>query len=130
MEKPMFRKAAFAMALTASAFIASAAQAHPKLTSATPAANTVVAAPSEIQLVFSEGLVAQFSGIDLTMTEMPGMKMGPMKMGGIKISLAPDGKTLVGALAKPLPAGTYKLDYHVVSTDTHRVQGSYTFKVK
>ena len=64
------------------------------------------------------------------MTEMPGMKMGPMKMGGIKISLAPDGKTLVGALAKPLAAGTYKLDYHVVSTDTHRVQGSYTFKVK
>ena len=64
------------------------------------------------------------------MTEMPGMKMGPMKMNGVKVALAPDGKTLVATFAKPLSAGTYKVDYHIVSTDTHRVQGSYTFKVK
>jgi methionine-rich copper-binding protein CopC len=29
-----------------------------------------------------------------------------------------------------LAVGTYKVDYHVVSTDTHRIQGSYTFKVQ
>jgi methionine-rich copper-binding protein CopC len=130
MEKSMFRKTAFAVAMAASVFAATAVQAHPKLSSATPAADTVVAAPTKIQLVFSEALVAQFSGIDLTMTEMPGMKMGPMKMNGVKATLAPDGKTLVATLAKPLTAGTYKLDYHVVSTDTHRIQGGYTFKVK
>ena len=28
------------------------------------------------------------------------------------------------------PKGAYKLDWHAVSNDTHRVQGSYTFKVK
>ncbi|MCY1169607.1 methionine-rich copper-binding protein CopC [Sphingomonas sp. BE270] len=126
----MFRKTAFAVAMAASVFAATAVQAHPKLSSATPAADTVVVAPTKIQLVFSEALVAQFSGIDLTMTEMPGMKMGPMKMNGVKATLAPDGKTLVATLAKPLTAGTYKLDYHVVSTDTHRIQGGYTFKVK
>ena len=126
----MFRKTAFAVAMAASVFAATAVQAHPKLSSATPAADTVVAAPTKIQLVFSEALVAQFSGIDLTMTEMPGMKMGPMKMNGVKATLAPDGKTLVATLAKPLTAGTHKLDYHVVSTDTHRIQGGYTFKVK
>ncbi|MDR6848962.1 copper homeostasis periplasmic binding protein CopC [Sphingomonas sp. BE137] len=126
----MFRKTAFAVAMAASVFAATAVQAHPKLSSATPAADTVVAAPTKIQLVFSEALVAQFAGIDLTMTEMPGMKMGPMKMNGVKATLAPDGKTLVATLAKPLTAGTYKLDYHVVSTDTHRIQGGYTFKVK
>jgi methionine-rich copper-binding protein CopC len=130
MEKSMFRKAAFAVAMTASAFAATAVHAHPKLSSATPTADAVVTAPTKIQLVFSEGLVAQFSGIDLTMTEMPGMKMGPMKMKGVKATLAPDGKTLVATLAKPLTAGTYKLEYHVVSTDTHRIQGGYTFKVK
>ncbi|MFT6568331.1 copper homeostasis periplasmic binding protein CopC [Sphingomonas echinoides] len=130
MEKSMFRKTAFAVAMAASVFAATAVQAHPKLSSATPAADTVVVAPTKIQLVFSEALVAQFSGIDLTMTEMPGMKMGPMKMNGVKATLAPDGKTLVATLAKPLTAGTYKLDYHVVSTDTHRIQGGYTFKVK
>src|SRR3546814_7781110 len=111
MEKSMFRKTAFAVAMAASVFAATAVQAHPKLSSATPAADTVVAAPTKIQLVFSEALVAQFSGIDLTMTEMPGMKMGPMKMNGVKATLAPDGKTLVATLAKPLTAGTYKLDY-------------------
>lgn len=126
----MFRKTAFAVAMAASVFAATAVQAHPKLSSATPAADTVVVAPTKIQLVFSEALVAQFAGIDLTMTEMPGMKMGPMKMNGVKATLAPDGKTLVATLAKPLTAGTYKLDYHVVSTDTHRIQGGYTFKVK
>lgn len=126
----MFRKTAFAVAMAASVFAATAVQAHPKLSSATPAADTVVVAPTKIQLVFSEALVAQFSGIDLTMTEMPGMKMGPMKMNGVKATLAPDDKTLVATLAKPLTAGTYKLDYHVVSTDTHRIQGGYTFKVK
>ena len=54
----------------------------------------------------------------------------PMKMNGVKVAPAPDGKTLVATFAKPLSAGTYKVDYHIVSTDTHRVQGSYTFKVK
>lgn len=126
----MFRKTVFAVALAASAIVATAAQAHPRLATAMPAADAVVTAPTKVQLAFSEALVAQFSGIDLTMTEMPGMKMGPMKMNVVKAALAPDGKTLVATFAKPLSAGTYKVDYHIVSTDTHRVQGSYTFKVK
>lgn len=126
----MFRKTAFAVAMAASVFSATAALAHPKLNSATPAADSVVTAPTRIQLVFSETLVAQFSAIDLTMTEMPGMKMGPMKISGVKATVGADGKTLVATLAKPLSVGTYKLDYHVVSADTHRIQGSYTFKVK
>ncbi|WP_217894985.1 copper homeostasis periplasmic binding protein CopC [Sphingobium sp. Z007] len=130
MEKSMFRKTVFAVAMAASVLTATAAQAHPKLNSATPAANAVVAAPTRIQLVFSEALVAQFSGIDLTMTEMPGMKMGPMKINGVKATVGADGKTLVATLAKPLAVGTYKVDYHVVSTDTHRIQGSYTFRVQ
>jgi methionine-rich copper-binding protein CopC len=114
----------------ASVLAATAVQAHPKLNSANPAANAVGASPTRIQLVFSEALVAQLSGIDLTMTVMPGMKMGPMKMNGVTTTVAADGKTLVATLAKPLPVGTYKVDYHVVSTDTHRIQGSYTFKVQ
>src|SRR3546814_8801171 len=126
----MFCNTAFAVAMAASFFAATTIQAHPKLSSSTPAADTVFAAPTKIHLVLSEALVAQFSGIDLTMTEMPGMKMGPMKMNGVKATLAPDGKTLVATLAKPLTAGTYKLDYHVVSTDTHRIQGGYTCQVK
>lgn len=121
----------FGLIAAAAALVVSApALAHPKLVSATPAPNAVVAPPAKLQLVFSEALVAKFSGIDLEMTDMPGMKMSsPMKM-PVSVSLAPDGKTVVITLARPLPRGSYKLDWHVVSTDTHRVQGSYAFKVK
>lgn len=126
----MFRKTVFAAVLAASAFVTTAAYAHPRLATALPAANATVAAATKVQLAFTEPLIAQFSGVDLTMTEMPGMKMGPMKINGVKATLAPDGKTLVATFAKPLSAGTYKVDYHVVSSDTHRIQGSYTFTVR
>lgn len=106
-----------------------AAYAHPKLVSATPAPNSVAAPTAELKLVFSESLVAQFSGADLVMTDMPGMKMNaPMKMSA-KATLGADGKTLVVTLPKALPKGGYKLSYHVVSTDTHRVEGNYSFKI-
>lgn len=107
-----------------------AAYAHPRLVSATPAPNSVAAPTAQLQLVFSESLVAQFSGADLAMTEMPGMKMNaPMKVPA-KATLGADGKTLVVTLPKALTTGSYKLSYHVVSTDTHRVEGNYSFKVK
>jgi methionine-rich copper-binding protein CopC len=130
MESLIMRSIPLAFALAAAIFASAAASAHPKLLSANPAPNAVVAAPARLQLSFSEGLVAQFSGAELSMTDMPGMKMpSPMKI-ALKASIAPDGKTLVLALVKPLARGTYKLDWHVVATDTHRVQGTYAFKVK
>jgi len=107
-----------------------AAYAHPKLVAATPAANATTAPTARLQLVFSERLVQQFSGADVVMTGMPGMKMhGPMRMPG-QASLAEDGRTLVVTFAKPLPKGSYRVDWHVVSADTHRVQGNYTFQVQ
>ena len=127
----MFRKAILVSAAAMAALLASGAQAHPKILSSNPAANATVGHTNRIEIHFSEKLVGQFSGVDLAMTDMPGMKMNaPMKMGGIKATVGPDGTTLVATLAKPLPTGTYKLEYHVVSADTHRVQGSYMFKVK
>lgn len=121
----------FGLIAAAAALLAAApALAHPKLVSATPAPNSVAASPAKLQLTFSEALVANFSGVELVMTDMPGMKMSsPHKM-AVTTALASDGKTVVVTLAKPLPRGAYRLDWHVVSTDTHRVQGSYPFKVK
>jgi len=104
--------------------------AHPKLLAATPAANRAAAPTARVQLVFSERLVPQFSGADVVMTGMPGMQMhGPMRMPG-KASLAADGKTLVVTFARPLPKGSYRVDWHVVSADTHRVQGNYSFEIR
>lgn len=118
--------------LAAAALVmATPALAHPKLVASNPAANAIVAKPSSLQLRFSEKLVGQFSSVDLVMTGMPGMaNHGPMKINGVATSVGADGKTLVVKLKQPLAAGSYKLDWHAVSADTHRVNGSYSFRVK
>lgn len=111
--------------------MASAAIAHPKLIASNPAANATVAKPKMIELRFSEKLVGQFSSVDLVMIGMPGMTAhAPMKISGLASSIRRDGKTMIVKLKSPLTAGTYKLDWHAVSADTHRVNGTYSFRVK
>src|SRR3546814_19049422 len=79
------------------------------LVSATPAPNSTVAKTAKIELHFNEALVSQFSGVDLAMTDMPGMKMNaPMKMSGLATALGADGKTLVITMKSPLPRGNRK----------------------
>ena len=120
--------AAIAAAL---ATISAPAIAHPKLISSTPAAQATVTNATQVSLTFSETLMAPVSGIDLAMTGMPGMaNHAPMKIAGFKTSVAADGKTLVAVFPRPLPAGTYKLDWHAVSTDTHRITGTLAFTVR
>lgn len=109
---------------------AGAAQAHAKLTASNPAANATVVSPAHITLGFSEKLVEKFSGADLAMIDMPGMKMNASMKMTVKTTLAADGKTMMLMPAKRLTPGTYKLDYHAVTSDTHRINGSYSFKVK
>lgn len=120
-----------AAAIAALVAIASPALAHPKLVSSMPASQAAVSNVAQVTLVFSERLLPQMSGIDLAMTGMPGMAQhAPMKMTGFTTSLAEDGKTLIAAFPKPLPAGTYQLNWHAVSADTHRIAGSLTFTVR
>jgi methionine-rich copper-binding protein CopC len=104
----------------------SPALAHPKLLSSTPAADGSAKSVKQISLKFSEGLIGPVSGGALS------MKMGDhtMDVDGLKTAVAKDGKTLVATLAQPLPAGQYVFDWHVVSTDTHRVAGKLAFTVK
>ena len=106
--------------------VSAPAYAHPKLVSSTPAANASVSAPSRITLTFSEGLMPKLSGAEIVMTGMPGHRMA---VTGFKTSVEGD-KTLVLTLAKPLMAGSYQVAWHVVSTDTHRIQGNLAFTVK
>ena len=103
------------------------ANAHPRLLSAIPAANTTVATPEHVELHFSEKLMPAFSAADLVMAAMPGM--GAMKM-PCTAKLGPDGETLIITPATRLPAGRYLINWHVVSTDTHKVAGRYAFVVK
>jgi methionine-rich copper-binding protein CopC len=85
----------------------------------------------QVTLTFSERLLPNLSGFDLTMTGMPGMaNHKPMKVTGFKITIGADGKTLVATLPRALPAGTYRIDWHAVSADTHRITGNVTFTVR
>ena len=108
---------------------AGAANAHPKLVSATPAANATVAKPARLMLRFSEKLLSKFTGADLMMTGMNGMKHAPMKVASTA-TIGTDGRTLVIVPSSPLGAGTYSVAWYVVSSDTHRVTGNHAFAVK
>ena len=109
--------------------LASAAQAHPKLLSASPAPNATVAKPARLALRFSEKLMPKFSGADLMMTGHGGATHAPMKVTATA-AVAGDGSTLVLTPKAPLAPGRYTVAWHVVSSDTHRVAGNYAFAVK
>lgn len=119
----------FTLVLAGGLLLSTLAQAHPKLLSSTPAEGADGAAPGKIELRFSEDLLTQFSGAKLVMTEMPGMAHSPMPMKA-KVSAGSDPKTMLVTPLAPLPAGTYKVEWRAVSSDTHPITGNVTFKVK
>lgn len=125
----MLNRASFVMLFGAGMLFSALAHAHPKLVSSTPAEGSEGTAPAKIELHFSENLVTQFSGAKLVMTAMPGMEHPPMAVKAA-VSGGSDPKTMVITPASPLTAGTYKADWRAVSSDTHPITGSVTFKVK
>ncbi|CAG9166435.1 copper homeostasis periplasmic binding protein CopC [Cupriavidus pinatubonensis] len=128
MQAPRF---IFRATLAVAAVLAStAAFAHPKLVSSTPADKAEVSAPQKIELKFSENLATQFSGASLVMTGMPGMaNHAPMKVAA-KVSGSDDPKTMVITPAQTLTPGNYRVDWRAVSSDTHPINGNIAFTVK
>ncbi len=114
-----------ALSLIGGALVATTAEAHPKLVKSDPAANAIVsAAPKELRLSFNEELVPKFSSADVK--DQKGQKVEI----GTTAADPTNKKQLVIPLSKPLAAGTYKVEWHAVAADTHRVKGSYSFTVK
>jgi methionine-rich copper-binding protein CopC len=117
------RTTAAALALLVAGFITTSASAHPTLKSAMPPAEGVASAPSEIRLNFSEAVIPKFSTVGLKDQAGKSIATG-------KVAINPnDARQLVLALEVPLQAGTYTVQWNVVSVDTHRVNGIYSFKV-
>lgn len=124
------RLLAAALSLAAGA-LATPALAQPRVVSSQPAQGTTAGALTRIAITFSQKLDAAQSGIAVMMTGMPGMDHHqPMKMTGVKTSLADDGVTLVASLPRPLPAGSYEADWHVAGSDSQRASGTLGFTVK
>ncbi len=113
-----------ALAVLAISAVTTSANAHPKLISASPAADvSSKVSPKEIKLNFSEGVIAKFSGIELK------DETGKTIATGVAATDPKDRTQLVVPLPAPLMAGHYKIMWHAVSEDTHRVKGEYSFGV-
>jgi len=113
----------FAAALSWLLLIVSApsAHAHASLTHASPSAGAALsAAPQEVTLTFTDTLEAAFSKITVTDANGIEVSQGKGQVNGnvMRVSL------------KPLTAGSYKVNWRAVSTDTHKTEGNFTFNIK
>jgi methionine-rich copper-binding protein CopC len=97
-----------------------AAHAHAMLDHASPAVgSTVAAAPKEVVLSFTAKLEPKFSSVEVRNAKGTSVNAGPASANGTEMRVS----------LKPLPAGTYKVIWRVLSVDTHRTNGSFTFRV-
>jgi methionine-rich copper-binding protein CopC len=111
------------LAVLIAGFIGGLAHAHPSLETAVPGQGATVSSPKEIRLTFTEDLVGKFSG--LTVKDQNGQLIETASP-----SLDPNlRRLLIVPIPKALPPGTYDVDWHAVSVDTHRVSGHFSFKV-
>jgi methionine-rich copper-binding protein CopC len=98
------------------------AWAHAYLDHASPrVGNTVSQAPKEVMLWFTEKIEPAFSTIEVR------NEQGALVSSG-KATVVGD-RTQLRVPVKALPSGTYKVIWRVLSVDTHRTQGDFTFRV-
>ena len=99
--------------------------AHARLTLSTPAAgSSVQISPSHIRLQFNEAVEPRFSQIILETKDSPPISVGPPK------SDPSDRAVVIWTLPRPLNPGSYTVQWRVVSADTHKIKGSFTFHVR
>jgi methionine-rich copper-binding protein CopC len=111
------------IAMIAAILCGTTAYAHPQLQSTEPAAGEKTISPKQIKVTFNENVMLQFSGVELK------DQAGKMIPTG-KATVDPaNKKQLVVPVNEPLSPGDYKVEWHAVSDDTHRVKGSYSFSV-
>lgn len=127
-----FFRAIGLLAASAGLALAMPAAAHTHVASSTPAAASTVSNVRTVSINFSEAFMPALSGLEIVMTGMPGMTGShpAMKIAGVKVAASADRKTLVATLARPLPAGTYDVNWHAVGADTHRMTGKVSFTVR
>jgi methionine-rich copper-binding protein CopC len=102
---------------------ASPAFAHAFLERASPPVGSEVAtSPPELSITFTEGVEPLFSTI-----EVHGASGAVIAAG--KPHVAPDSNRQLTVTLPKLPPGTYTVNWHVTSVDTHKTEGKYTFTV-
>jgi copper resistance protein C len=96
------------------------ASAHALLDHAEPrVGNTVATAPREVTLWFTQRLEPAFSTIIVTNAAGQRVDAGKTRVSGNQMSVS----------LRSGGAGTYRVNWRVLSVDTHRTDGSFTFRV-
>jgi hypothetical protein len=96
-----------------------AAHAHAFLDHANPrVGSTVRSAPREVTLWFTQKLEPAFSSAQVRDASGARVDQGA-RVEGMQLHVS----------VKPLPPGTYKVHWRVLSVDTHTTEGSFSFRV-
>jgi methionine-rich copper-binding protein CopC len=97
-----------------------AVRAHAMLDHAEPrVGNTVPAAPHEVKLWFTQKLEQAFSSIEVTDGSGQRVDTGKTRINGNEMAVS----------VRALGPGTYRVNWRVLSTDTHSTDGNFTFAV-
>ena len=113
-----------AVTLIAAILYGGLAYAHPQLQSAQPAAGSAITtSPKQITITFNENVIPQMSGVEVV------DQAGKIMPTGKAVTDPANKKLLVVPVNEQLPPGDYKVEWHAVSDDTHRVKGNYSFSV-
>lgn len=101
-------------------FATGEASAHAMLDHAEPrVGNKVAATPREVTLWFTQKLEPAFSTITVTDAAGKRVDTGKTRVSGSQMSVS----------LRPGESGTYHVNWHVLSVDSHTTDGSFTFQV-
>ena len=96
------------------------ASAHAFLDHAEPrVGNTVASAPHEVRLWFTQKLEQAFSTIEVTDGSGHRVDSGKARVNGNEMAIS----------VKNLVPGSYQVNWHVLSVDTHRTDGNFSFTI-
>jgi methionine-rich copper-binding protein CopC len=110
--------------LLAMGFPAVAAFAHAFLDHAVPAVgSTVTTAPKEVQIFYTQAIEPAFSAATLSGSDGQTIATGPA-------TIDPQNPMELVLKLPPLAPGHYKVKWHVVSVDTHRTEGAFSFDIQ
>jgi methionine-rich copper-binding protein CopC len=113
-----------AVAVIAASPFGGAACAHPQLQSAEPAPGAATTtSPKQIRITFNENVIPQMSGVEVK------DQTGKIIPTGKAATDPANKKLLVVPVNEQLPPGDYKVEWRAVSDDTHRIKGSFSFRV-
>jgi hypothetical protein len=113
------RRAFIPLVLTAFILGTAAAHAHAYLDRANPRVGSAVrTSPGEVTLWFSQNLEPSFSTATVSNSSGARVDQGARVAGSI-----------IHVRVRSLPPGSYRVNWRVLSVDTHTTEGSFSFRV-